>query len=241
MVPMNGAKFPETIADLEELNNSVEEKLELEEQSVPNNDARYIQVQNRIENLRSKLSGKIQGNETDGFSPILEQQGTQKTFEYSCDAVISASRSGCLAEGTKITLASGEKVAIESLKVGDVVKTDIGDSKVIALNKFSQEYDTMYGINGEKPFITIEHPILTDSGWKAIDPTKTAESSLGELGTLAVGDKILTENAEIEIKSIDKHVIAQNALAYNIKVENAGALLANDMFVSGFRLVEINY
>jgi hypothetical protein len=194
--------------------------------------------QEQIRDLRDALRGKL---EDDGISPVTIQNGETKQYSVQCIEAVAQSRLGCLAEGTQITLANGQKAAIESLKVGDVLKTDIGDSKVIALNKFSQEHDVMFGINGEKPFITVEHPILTESGWKSIDPTKTPESGLGELGKLAVGDKILTETGAIEIKSIEEHKIDVNALAYNIKVENGGALLANDMFVSGFELVEIHY
>lgn len=242
MVPIYGPKYPEAQEDIDRLQEAMEEREALINSSSGGTSEEIANLNMEIDGLKEKLNGKVEGNETDGFSPILEQQGSEKTFAYSCDAIKAyQNRSGCLAEGTQITLADGKKVEIENLKVGDLLRTDIGDSKVVALNKFSQEYDTMFGVNGEKPFITIEHPILTDSGWKAVDPTKTAKSGLGELGKLAVGDKILTETGDIEIKSIEEHKIEQNAVAYNIKIENSGALLANDMFVSGFRLVEINY
>lgn len=179
----------------------------------------------------------------DAEGNIIQQVARYKTLKVgACVAVVGRSRSGCLSEGTKITLANGDSISIEQLKVGDVLKTMEGDSEIVALNKFAQEYDEMYSINGERAFITIEHPILTDNGWKAIDPTKTkASSELGMVQKLEIGDKIITSDGSVEVKSIDKHKISENALAYNIKVENGKPILADGKYVSGFKLVEINY
>lgn len=179
----------------------------------------------------------------DADGDVITQVARYETLKVgACVAVVGRSRSGCLSEGTKITLSSGETAPIEQLKIGDVLKTIEGDSKIVALNKFAQEYDEMYSINGDRAFITIEHPILTDNGWKAIDPTKTKVSSeLGLVQKLEIGDKIVAADGFVEVKSIDKHKISKNALAYNIKVENGKPILADGKYVSGFKLVEINY
>ncbi len=151
-------------------------------------------------------------------------------------------RKGCVLEGTEIAKADGKKIKVEELKVGDKIVNKNGETTIVAINKFSQDKDVMYGINGGKPFITVEHPVLTTSGWKSLDPAITSiKSNLKLAGKLRVGDKLITRDGVTEVKSIEKHELSGGVNAYNISVEGEDGFIANDIVVQGFRDVQINY
>lgn len=151
-------------------------------------------------------------------------------------------REGCVLKGTPVTLADGTTKPIEHIKVGDEVKGDKASGKVIAVSVFTQLFDTMYGINGGTPFITVEHPILTTSGWKSIDPKITSvKSGIDIAGVLQVGDVIVTSKGNLEVKSIEKHEMKNTPTALNLSIENNGSFVANDVVVKGFRQMQMHY
>lgn len=162
-------------------------------------------------------------------------------FDTSCSARYG--REGCVLKGTPVTLADGTKKNVEELKIGDELKTHDGTAGITALNVFTQLFDELYGINGGKPFITKEHPILTTEGWKSIKPNITSVKSndLKIVGALKVGDKIVTSNGELEVKSIERHKLDQKPTTYNIKTDKDDSFIANDVVVRGFNKVQIHY
>jgi len=152
-------------------------------------------------------------------------------------------REGCVLEGTQITLTDGTTKKVEELKVGDVVKGNEGAAKIIASTRFTQQKDNFYSINGGEAFFTVEHPILTKAGWKSVDPkiTSTKGSKTKILGKLAVGDKVLTKDGEVEVKSIEKKTIEGGVSAYNLKVEGDGSFIANGVVLKGFNQMQMHY
>ena len=162
---------------------------------------------------------------------------------YSCKFFRSYPREGCLLEGTQVMLQDGSEVVIEKLDVGDKLMGKLGSVTITAINKFKQDRDTVYGINGGKAFFTEEHPILTKKGWKSVKPAMTKVVSGITVGPLVIGDVIITKKGEyITVKTIDKKPIKNGATVYNLKVKGEdGAFTANGIIVKGFDKVQIQY
>lgn len=161
----------------------------------------------------------------------------------SCGSSHRFRREGCLIEGTPISMADGSNKAIEALQLGDLIKGNHGPAKVKALTRFTQEEDFMYSINGGEHFFTVEHPVLTKRGWKSVDAkiTSTKNSDTQIIGTLKVGDRILTQDGELEVKSIEKKSITGGVSAYNLSVEGDGSFIANGIIMKGFKQMQMHY
>lgn len=82
--------------------------------------------------------------------------------------------SGCVIEGTMITMFDGSSKRIE-----DIVENDAVLSKDCIVSICSDErvktpnIMTVYGINDEPACFTPEHALLTPEGWKSLDPEKS--------------------------------------------------------------------
>lgn len=177
----------------------------------------------------------------DEYETMCEMQQVDVEV-LTCSNIDIEHRLGCLLEGTDITLEDGSVIDIETLSVGDQIMGDMGPVTVKAINRFTQEHDTVYGINGGKAFFTEEHPILTTKGWRSVRPAATSIKSDITVGALMVGDVILTRDGKhITVESIDKHPIKDGATVYNIKVTGDGTFSANGILVKGFDQVEIQY
>jgi|GEM_PF-2542544 len=167
-----------------------------------------------------------------------------KVKTVRCEKIQTHSREGCMLEGTEILMADGSSKRVEDVKVGDVVKGNEGPAKVLATTRFTQSEDFFYSINGGQATFTIEHPVLTKGGWKSVDPsiTSTKASKTKVIGKLEVGDKILTKDGEVEVKSIEKKKSeGSNVSAYNLKVERDGSFYANGVIIKGFNQMQMHY
>lgn len=121
----------------------------------------------------------------------------------------------CFSKGTQVAMADGSQKNIEDVQIGEELKGYSGTNKVLGFDHpplddgIRDPY--LYGINGGRPFITSEHPLLTVDGWKSIDPALThlAKPHISYLGTtrLNVGDEIITENGTVLVESIERHEV----------------------------------
>ena len=98
--------------------------------------------------------------------------------------------SSCFVAGTRILMSDGTDRAIEDVKIGDLV---IGHgnqlNRVVGLDNARLGARDLYSINGEKHFVTAEHPFMTAQGWKSVDPATThPENARLNVGRLTVGD-----------------------------------------------------
>jgi archaellum biogenesis ATPase FlaH len=104
-------------------------------------------------------------------------------FDFNC-IMISASQLGrCLSENSLITLASGEKVQLKDIKVGDILAGSELPVEVVA--KTEREKKKLYKItlqNGKHILVTAEHRFPVSGGG-----TKSIASGL------AVGDSLFTD------------------------------------------------
>ena len=151
----------------------------------------------------------------------------------------------CFAGDTEIKLANGQVKLIKDLREGDIVKGKQTSNKVTKKLSPFLHFRKKYSINGGEYFTTAEHPFMTTTGWKAIKPYKRwwdpecwgnwfhHHKDLKDIKPLSVGDKILTEQGQIQVKSIHGHWNLFNWFdsVYNIRLDNDNTYYANGFLV----------
>lgn len=127
----------------------------------------------------------------------------------------------CFVKGTIVTMANGFKKPIEDVKVGEQLLGQDGSVNTVLAHDFPMLNGREFiGINGSGPFMTPEHPLFTDTGWKAYRMSDTMHyyphlESIME-GDLKVGDKILKEDGEwYAIESLEVHANEPDQMVYN--------------------------
>ena len=147
----------------------------------------------------------------------LTAKGARKAFTKSIDKIVGKASVGkvcvfaCFPAGTKINTDSGLK-NIEEIKTGDKVWSyneltgETGLQKIV--RTMVRESDHIIELYTEEEIIetTVEHPFLTEDGWK-------------DAADLQTGDKIKNKNKEdIEIKDIKFSYKPKKV--YNFEVSN---------------------
>ena len=99
----------------------------------------------------------------------------------------------CFTGDTLVTLADGMEQPISLVRKGDFILGRSGQpNRVIGIERPLLGDRRLYALNGSAPFVTAEHPFLTEAGWKAIDPAATAaENPRLVVERLAVKDVLL--------------------------------------------------
>jgi hypothetical protein len=136
---------------------------------------------------------------------------------------------GCFAAGTQVDMADGTQKNIEDITIGEEITTSLGASTVDNVMKINHTGD-IYALNGSSYyFFTPNHPFMTTSGWKSLDP----EMSMKEIPEitvtmLEVGDILLKKGGEEEpLIQLDK--ITAQISVYNVTVGGA-----HDYYASGY-------
>ncbi len=103
----------------------------------------------------------------------------------------------CFTGGTEITLGDGSSRPIEEIRVGDRVLGSEGTvNAVLGIETPDLGARRLYSLNGCDPFVTGEHPFLTETGWRCIDTDALrAEGSALEVAPLSVGDRVVSLSA----------------------------------------------
>lgn len=142
----------------------------------------------------------------------------------------------CLAPNTLVRMEDGTTKRLDAIKNGDRVKADNGVINTVK-GVLTKEWDVlvMYSINNGELLFTIDHPVMTNNGWKAIDYSANPDAhniyGLLKVGTLEVGDYILTNNGEVEVQSIDPAPPAKDYTTYNLKLDGSRSFYANGVLV----------
>ena len=149
----------------------------------------------------------------------------------------------CFTANTLITMADGSKKTISSIKVGEKVKSEIGESTVLSIQIHEGDYE-VYSINGGKPFVTEEHPFKTIDGWKAIDPFLTFEKHQIPSNALNLQDIVYKIDGKEVINSIELGSVKYPKV-YNLSLDNEHVYYANGYLVhnekgSGLSLDDLN-
>jgi hypothetical protein len=113
-------------------------------------------------------------------------------------------------------MADWSKKNIQEVEIGDVLKWETSNNTVLAFHRPLKSEWVIYGFNGEKAFVTAEHPFMTTEWWKSIDPDKTKQENIGITVTqLEVWDILITENGSKSIKSIESKQVPETTPLYN--------------------------
>ena len=143
----------------------------------------------------------------------------------------------CLSPDTQITLADGNAKSIEQISKGDRVKTsNNGEATVAEVVIKDWPSLTLYSINGGTLKLTADHPVMTTTGWRAVDYYADAEGSvkkytLQNVPQLKVGDTLVTLDGEIIVESIEPMETRTNAKTYNLKLEGGDSFYAGGVLV----------
>ncbi len=131
----------------------------------------------------------------------------------------------CFLPGTKVETVEGSK-NIETMSVGDRVKSFDGDDKVVNASvsdvmKFSRDYYYELEAGDYSVKVTAEHPFYRGNG------------QFSEVKDLQIGDVVyILKNQKLEEKTITKKTrIDEKTDVYNMTVDNTHTYFANDFAV----------
>ena len=127
-------------------------------------------------------------------------------------------------------MADGSEKTISSIKVGEKVKSEIGESTVLEIQIHDEGDYEVYSINGSKPFVTEEHPFKTIDGWKAIDPFLTFEKHQISSNALNLQDIVYKIDGKEVINSIEMGSVKYPKV-YNLSLDNEHVYYANGYLV----------
>ena len=138
----------------------------------------------------------------------------------------------CLTANTQIHMVDGSYKPVEDIAVGDVVLGKNGSNTVVSLYNLILGKQNLYSFNGGRVFVTKAHPFMTTEGWKAIDPVyaKRWNPNL-KIGQLSVGDKLITENSQVLLESIEAHEAPYFTKIYNFAVDGDKTYYADGYLV----------
>ena len=131
---------------------------------------------------------------------------------------------GCLAEGTILTMADGNKQRIEEVKIGDMVAIPDARAKRIVdiYTGYEEKISELKLVNGIILKATSNHPIMTEKGHKR----------LKELNPL---DKVVIRENQLESIEIIAEVEADTRV-YNVLLEEKSTIICNDIWVGDFQV-----
>lgn len=112
---------------------------------------------------------------------------------------------GCVTGDTKIRLANGRDAEIAQIGEGWKILSRGGLVSVTSDEKIvNKNIKYLYGFNGRKPFMSLEHAVLTAQGWKSLAPESTNEiNPYVNASLLREGDVIFTIDGEETVRSIE--------------------------------------
>lgn len=152
---------------------------------------------------------------------------------YGCEVVNTRT---CFAAGTKVRMGDETNKKIEDVKVGDKVvsQNEQGEksmSNVVELDQPIREHMCKLSFkNGSSLKMTEEHPLMTQDGWKALDPNKTKDENPDLIvKKLLPGDVVVREDgvrAELDTVSC----WSERTPAYNLILDQG----AHTYFADGF-------
>jgi len=190
------------------------------------------------ENHIGKESNSIDGVNTDGATPLTQDQVEQTTGADDVDD-LTTHQGGCFVSGTLVTLSNKESVIIEDVKEGDMVITynvekniqEIGKVKsLISLKK--NDIVSIKLSNSTNIECTSEHPFwVVNKGWSSISPEKSLLYPDMNIKKMMVSDILLTDsNTEVIVDDI-KELKNKTINVYNLQIEGNHNYYANGILV----------
>ena len=179
-----------------------------------------------------KGSLRLNKIESKTIRSVVYSAVTNGTHEYYSDGFLVHNKAvTCFVPGTAILLDNGKKLAIEYLKVGDVLLGS-GDThnKIVKIEILPKEDRKIYAFNGGRFFVTANHPFKTATGWKALDPKAARRGHPGvKIGKLKIGDELITIKGPIRLNKIKSKTI--NTSVYSVETDGAHEYYSDDFLV----------
>lgn len=170
-------------------------------------DLGYDSAQEDYERVCNKLSQE-QLKELEASSASYS---SYSSFDYE-----SSDSAGCVKEGTKILTVTGNYIPIELIHQGMEILNCNGSvsltSDELVIN---DKVDRLYSVNGDEPFMSLEHAILTQRGWCSLAPELSMNiNSNFKVEKLKVGDIIQ------KAKSVDGNIVYTKEVVERINIAN---------------------
>lgn len=159
---------------------------------------------------------------------------SQASCTWECSGFRSSTTTwSCFIADTMITMSDGSKKPIYKIDAGDKVlgmNGVINTVKELEIVRLSDR--KLFSINDSRPFVTAEHPFMTTTGWRSLDPQATvAEHGFKVDGVLDVGHTLLTEQGKVKIRSIVGYSDNPEMRVYNLILEGNNTYFADDFLV----------
>lgn len=140
----------------------------------------------------------------------------------------SSPSSGCVLINTSILLADRTFKPVQSIQEGDKVLNGNNTVSICSGELIYNPYVTMlYSVNDDKPFMSLEHAVMTDRGWCSLNPQLTRQiNSYIDVKTLEIGDNIWIFNSDGDIDGLFKR----------IKIEKINITEAENEYFIGYDL-----
>jgi hypothetical protein len=133
-------------------------------------------------------------------------------------------------------MADGSKKRVSELRVGDRVRGHTRTNTVLQVHAPFVK-NTLYGINGRKPFVTGGHPFMTQKGWKAFDPQLTpVEGHNVQTTKIEVGDVLIKADGGLEIVESINSIETGTMTTYSPVVDGDNTYYADDFLVHNKRM-----
>ena len=129
----------------------------------------------------------------------------------------------CFKSNIEVLLADGSAKQISEIIVGDVLIGGNGEPNTVTkddsvpIGSYGRE-PNWYGFNGKERMVTAEHPLMTQDGWKAIDPKEIKRLKIlpgVKVTKLKIGDTIQGYDNTFTIESIEKYKAQSEEIGYN--------------------------
>lgn len=132
----------------------------------------------------------------------------------------------CLSGDTLITLANGEKIRIDQIKIGDYVLTTNGPEKIVFsdanLHKIAKKYIIYTFANDQEIKVIKDHRIYSCD-----------RNAFVHFSKLKLGEKCLGENGEITYLK-EKRLVNEKINHYTLYTKNSNAYYANGLVCGNF-------
>jgi len=137
----------------------------------------------------------------------------------------------CFTADTLVIMADGTTKNIQDVKIGDVLKGETTNNKVLGFHQPKLD-GKLYSFNDGRYFVTEEHPFKTTNGWKSINPKKTEKENIGiTVMELKAGDALITEKGDVLLKTIKSKVGKDDTQLYNFKLDGDHTYYADGYLV----------
>jgi hypothetical protein len=133
----------------------------------------------------------------------------------------------CFKSNIEVLLADGSAKQISEIIIGDVLIGGNGEPNTVTkddsvpIGSYGRQ-PTWYGFNGKERMVTAEHPLMTQDGWKAIDPKEIKRLKIlpgVKITKLKIGDTIQGYDSTFIIESIEKYKAQSKEIGYNFGLD----------------------